>query len=73
MNMIILGKAIKRFREKKGLSQDVLSGLAGMNRSYLSEIENGRYNLTVMVLYKLADALEVRTSDILRAAEEMTE
>jgi transcriptional regulator with XRE-family HTH domain len=70
MNTVIIGKVIKQLREKKNLSQEVLSGLADINRSYLSSIEAGRYNLTVMVLSKIADALEMRASDILRAAEE---
>ncbi|MCL2697632.1 MAG: helix-turn-helix domain-containing protein [Oscillospiraceae bacterium] len=69
MDAITIGKAIRRLREKKHLTQDVLSGLADIDRGYLGEIENGKYNLTVMVLCKLADALNVKASDILREAE----
>ncbi|MCL2693656.1 MAG: helix-turn-helix domain-containing protein [Oscillospiraceae bacterium] len=71
MDLIIIGKVIRQLREKKHLTQEVLSGLADIDRGYLGKIENGKYNLTVMVLYKIADALGISASDILRAAEEL--
>ena len=69
MNMITVGKILKQFREGKRLSQEVLSGLAGIDRSHLSKIELGLRSPTLNVLYKLADALEVNASDLLRAIE----
>ncbi|MCL2880493.1 MAG: helix-turn-helix domain-containing protein [Treponema sp.] len=67
--MATVGKIIRQYREGKHLSQEVLSGLAGVDRSHLSKIELGLRSPTVTVLYKLADALEVKVSDILRAVE----
>jgi transcriptional regulator with XRE-family HTH domain len=64
-----IGKIIKRFREDRNLSQEVLSGLANVDRSHLSKIELGLRSPTVTVLYKIADALGVNASDILKAAE----
>jgi len=71
MDSMIMGKVIKQFRTKKRLSQEVLSGLASVDRSHLSKIELGIRSPTITVLCRLADALEVRASDILRAAEEI--
>ena len=68
-NNKIFGKAIKHYREDKKLSQEVLSGLANVDRSHLSKIELGLRSPTITVLFKLADALGVRASDILHNIE----
>jgi len=73
MDMATVGKTIKKYREDKRLSQEVLSGLAGVDRSHLSKIELGLRSPTVTVLYKIADALEVKASDILRGVESEAE
>ncbi|MDR2559724.1 MAG: helix-turn-helix domain-containing protein [Oscillospiraceae bacterium] len=70
MDMAVVGKIIKQYRERKRLSQEVLSGLANVDRSYLSKIESGAHNFTIAVLYKLADALGVNASELLSAIEE---
>ena len=63
------GQIVKKFREDKHISQEVMSGLAGVDRSHLSKIELGLRSPTLTVLYKLAGALDVQASDILRAFE----
>ena len=73
MDMIMIGKIIKQLREEKHLSQEVLSGLACVDRSHLSKIELGLRSPSVTVLYKLADALEVKASNILHKAEDSCE
>ena len=69
MNSKIIGNVIKNFREERKLSQEVLSGLANIDRSHLSKIELGLRSPTVNALYKIADALNIKASDILIAAE----
>ncbi len=61
----ILGQNIKNFRKSKQISQIDLAVAVGIDRSYLSEIENGRRNLSINILYAIADALEVKISDLL--------
>ena len=39
---VVLGKIIRDFRKERGLTQEVLSGLAGISRSHLAMIENGK-------------------------------
>lgn len=66
----IVGKVIQECREHKGLSQEVLSGLAGIGRTHLSAIERGERRPTLDTFYKISQALGIRASDLLRAIEE---
>jgi transcriptional regulator with XRE-family HTH domain len=54
-----LGKRIVYLRQQKGWSQLDLSLEAGINRNYLSDLERGKRNPTVMILQKIALALTV--------------
>mgnify|MGYP006067811335 CR=1 FL=1 len=71
MNSQIIGKTIQKCRKERHLSQEVLSGLADIDRSHLSKIELGIRSPTVSVLYKLACAMGMSGSQLLAAAEEM--
>lgn len=65
-----LGEAIRTRRgEIDGLSQEGLADLAGMHRTYVSEIERGLRNPSFRNLYKLATALEVPLSELVAQAE----
>ena len=60
-----IGQRISHLRKQKGLTQEDLAGLTEMDRSYLSEIENGHKNLSVVVLLKIAKALKVSPSSLI--------
>ena len=66
------GKVIRNLRVRKGLTQEVLSGLAGMARSHLAMIESGRISPTVDTLWKIAEALGMHLSDLIRLVEDET-
>ena len=51
-----VGKTIRALRKEKGLSQDVLSGLAGIARTHLTMIENGSKQANFETLWRLAGA-----------------
>ena len=68
----ITGIVISRLRKEKGLTQDVLSGLAGISRSHLAMIETGTINSSVDTLWRIAEALGVRLSEVVRLVEEET-
>jgi transcriptional regulator with XRE-family HTH domain len=53
----VIGANIRRLRKAKGLSQEELAFRAEIDRSYLSEIENGHKNLSVVMLDQIAEAL----------------
>ncbi len=61
----IVGEVIAEFRKKKGISQEVISGLADIGRTHLSAIERGERKPTLETLYKIACALNVKMSDII--------
>ena len=48
-----LGKMIRRLRKTKGLTQVQLSKAIGVSRTYLSEIESGDWNITVLLLKRI--------------------
>ena len=60
-----IGRTIAKVRREKGMTQEDLAGVVGMDRSYLSEIENGYKNLSVLVLLDIAEALGVLPSRLL--------
>ena len=68
-----LGRAISGLRTERGLSQEVLSGLAGISRSHLAAIESGLKMPRADTLWRIADALEIRASDLVRRAEALDE
>ncbi|MBV8528637.1 MAG: helix-turn-helix transcriptional regulator [Candidatus Dormibacteraeota bacterium] len=57
-----LGAAIRHYREQQGLSQAELARLAGIHRSYLSALENGRETEQVKRLLRILKELGVRMS-----------
>lgn len=65
----IVGKVIANFRKAKGISQEVLSGLAAIGRTHLSAIERGERKPTLETLYRLSNALNIRMSDIVKEIE----
>lgn len=60
-----IGQRIVKLRKQQKLTQEDLAGLAEIDRSYLSEIENGYKNISVQTLKKIADALEIKLSVLL--------
>ena len=64
------GQTVAARRTEKGLSQEVLSGLAGIARSHLSMIETGTKQANIETLWKLAAALDLRPSQLVEKIEE---
>ena len=67
----VFGNILREYRQSKGITQEVLSGLADVDTSCLGKIESGLMNPTLNILYKITDTMGVRLSDILRKAEEI--
>jgi len=63
-----LGKAIRRRREALKVSQDVFADMAGMHRSYAGFVERGHQNLTLDTMTRIAAALKVPVSTLLKEA-----
>ena len=69
LNAKIVGRVIADIRNEKGISQEVLSGLADIGRTHLSAIERGERKPTLETLYRISCALEMKMSDIVSEIE----
>ena len=69
----IVGQVIQEYREKKGLSQEVVSGLADIGRTHLSAIERGVRKPTLETFFRLSDALDVKPSELIKIIESKCE
>ncbi len=65
-----VGAAIHAIREEKGLSQEVVSGLAGIGRTHLSAIERGQRKPTLETFFKLAEAMDIPPHLLMKKIEE---
>jgi transcriptional regulator with XRE-family HTH domain len=63
------GLAVKAGREALGLTQEELAERAGIHRTYLSDVERGSRNVSLLNIERLASALDLEASDLLRRAE----
>jgi transcriptional regulator with XRE-family HTH domain len=66
-----LGYRIRYLREEKGLSIEALALEADINRNYLGDLERGTRNPTVVVLNKIAKALEIDLSTLFEGIREL--
>lgn len=66
-----VGRVIQRCREEKHRSQELVSGLAGIGRTHLSAIERGQRRPTLDTFCRIAEALDMRPSELLRRIEDM--
>lgn len=65
VDAVLIGKVIQHFRISKGMSQEVLSGLANLDRTHYSKIERGLRAPTIDTLFKIANALDIPPHEII--------
>ena len=53
----LVGRNVEKFRAEAGLTQEQLSERSGFSQQYISDMERGRRNPTIVSLYELAQAL----------------
>jgi transcriptional regulator with XRE-family HTH domain len=63
---VLLGEAVRAARKAQGLTQKQVAERTGVHVTYISDIERGARNPTVLVLGKLAEALQVEPSELLK-------
>lgn len=59
------GERLRAMRKQKGMSQDTLSRISDIDRSYVGRMDRGEVNITIDKLYAIARALECQPSDLL--------
>ena len=73
LDSCIVGKVIQAWREKCGLSQEIVSGLANIGRTHLSAIERGVRKPTLETFFRLAEAMNASPSELMKQIEKETE
>ena len=68
-NRKAFGIVISRLRTEKGMSQESLSAFAGIARSHLTMLENGRKTARLDTVFSIADALGIKPSELIRMVE----
>lgn len=60
------GKRLRSIRKDKGLSQETLALMCELDRTYIGGVERGERNISLINIYKIADALGVSPSEFLK-------
>lgn len=67
---VLFGRAIRKFRSEKQISQESFADMCGLHRTYISDIERGQRNVSIENIEKMANALNMNISDIFREVEQ---
>jgi transcriptional regulator with XRE-family HTH domain len=62
----LVGRNLRRLRRKKGLTQEAFADVSGFSQQYISGLEQGQRNPTIVTLFELAKALGVSHVDLVR-------
>ncbi|MEZ5785701.1 MAG: helix-turn-helix transcriptional regulator [Xanthobacteraceae bacterium] len=68
----VFARNLRKARNARRLSQEALAHEAGVDRTYVSALERGVYNATIVMVAKLAKALDVEPSELLRGGTRLT-
>ena len=64
-----VGKTIIKLRKEQGMSQETFAYESGIDRRYMSDIENGKRNISLDILERVADKLGIRLSELFLEVE----
>lgn len=67
---VAYGKAVRKIRQDKKISQEELADLCGLHRTYISDIELGKRNVSLENIDKIAFALQVKKSELFVEVEQ---
>ncbi len=59
----IVGKRVRELRNKIGISQEELADIAELDRTYITSVERGKRNISIVNVEKLAKALQVSLAE----------
>ena len=61
---IVFGKRLREVRLEKGLTQEKLAAIAGLHINYVGSVERGERNISLINIWKLAEALEIHPNEL---------
>ncbi len=62
----VFGRNLRKYRKEKGISQEKLAEMAGLHRTYISDIERFQRSISLNNIQRIADALEIKTYKLLK-------
>lgn len=63
------GTAVRALRTERGIAQESLANLAGIERSHMGKVERGEHMPTLAIIFKIAGALDCSTAALMAATE----
>lgn len=63
------GAAVRALRMERGIAQESLANLAGIERSHMGKVERGEHMPTLAIIFKIASALDCSTATLMAATE----
>ena len=66
---VLIGRVIRKKRTQKGMTQELLSGFAGIARTHLTMIENGTKKPNFETIWRIALALDMKPSELVAEIE----
>lgn len=69
MVISVFGKVLRELRERNNLSQEKLAEYCDLDRTYISLLERGLRQPTITTIFKIADALKISPSEVIKQVE----
>jgi transcriptional regulator with XRE-family HTH domain len=63
------GQVVRKYRHRKGISQEALADLTGIHRTYIGGIERGERNPTLLMIHRIAEALGVNPACLFQPSD----
>lgn len=67
--LVRFGYAVRKIRLKNGISQEELADLCGLHRTYISDIELGKRNISLENIERIAESLQIPLSVLFKEVE----
>ncbi len=61
-----VGRSLRRYRQERGLSQEVFADLVGVHRTYMGGLERGERNLTLRSVERIAESIDMDPLELLK-------
>ena len=71
--VVEFGRNIRRIRKERQLSQEGLAAVAGIDRGYMGHVERGEKNITIVNVFRIADALGVKPGELFEEGSEKSD
>ena len=63
---LLVGKRVKELRNKLGVSQEEFADMVGLDRTYITSVECGKRNISIVNIEKLAKTLNISLSEFFK-------